>query len=284
MKKQKGFTFIETLIVIAVIALIITLTIVSYRYFEKRTELETTAQKITAVLKSAQNKTLASEDDSQYGVHFKSNQYILFKGDIYQEGAADNKTYQITNQIEISQINLAQATNTVVFQRINGQTNDYGTIILTSLSQPGETKTINIQLSGQIELISTTTECCNTNRLIDSRHIHFNLGWSIQNSNTLTLYFTDTPEVVFNINMADYFNLNKTEFNWSDTVEVNGENQTLEIHTHALDSVNTSLCIHRKGEENNKSLQILIDDKEIVSYTADGQPTIGFWGGIMEVQ
>ncbi len=284
MKHKKGFTFIETLIVIAVIALIITLTIVSYRYFEKRTELETTAQKITAILKSAQTKTLASEDDSQYGVHFKSNQYILFKDDIYQEGTADNKTYQLSNQIEISQINLAQATSSIVFQRINGQTNDYGTITLTSLSQSGETKTINIQSSGQIELTSTTTECCNTNRSIDSRHIHFNLGWSIQNSNTLTLYFTDTPEVIFNINMADYFNFYKTNFNWTDTVEVNGENQTLEIHTHSLDAVNTSLCIHRKGEENSKPLQILIDDKDIISYTAEGQPTIGFWGGTMEIQ
>ncbi|MFH1461226.1 MAG: prepilin-type N-terminal cleavage/methylation domain-containing protein [Patescibacteria group bacterium] len=284
MDKQRGFTFIETLIALAVIALIITITISSYRYFEKNTELENTAQKIVSVLKSAQTKTLASEQASQYGVHFENDKYILFKGDTHQPEADDNIDYQLPNRLEIVNISLNGEGADVVFQRINGQTEQNGTIDLRIISQPSKLETVNIHSTGQIELASSLGECCQTNRLIDGRHIHFNLGWSIQSSAVLTLYFPDTPEVIVNINMADYFNLSQTEFDWSGTIEVNGQNQELRVHTHSLDAVNTILCIHRDNSQNNKPLQISIDGKEIISYTADGQATVGFWGGIMEIQ
>lgn len=282
--KNRGFTFIETLVVISIIALIIALALFSYRYFEKKTELETIAQKIVTTLKLAQTKTLASENASQYGVHFESDQYILFAGDTYQVDAPDNKNYSLPNRLEINDINLTGEGSDVVFQRINGQTSQNGTIGLRMINQSTELEIINIHSSGQIELASNLSECCNTNRLTDGRHIHLNLNWSIQNSETLTLYFFDIPEVTIAITMADYFNLAKTEFDWSGTISVNGQNQELHIHTHSLDMIETELCIHRDMDTNNKPLQVSIDSKDLVSFTADGQPTIGFWGGIMEIQ
>jgi len=291
MKKQQaclparqGFTLIETLIVISVVILIVSLALFSYRYFEKKTELETITQKIVATLKLAQTKTLASENNSQYGVHFENNQYILFSGDTYQVDAPDKTTYSLPSRLEINDLSLNGGGSNVVFQRINGQTDQNGTISLRMINEPTKLEIINIHPSGQIELSSSLSECCNTNRLTDGRHIHLNLNWSIQNSETLTLYFPEAPEVTNNIVMADYINLAKTEFDWSGTIDVNGQNQELRIHTHSLDMIETGLCIHHDGDTNNKILQISIDAKDIVSFTADGQPTLGFWGGSMEIQ
>ncbi len=284
MKKQRGFTLIEILIVISIVILLVTITSVSYRYFEKNTELKITAQKMITILKTAQNKTLSSEGDSQYGVHFENNKYILFKGNIYEEESTDNIENKIPSRLEINSIDLTGEGSDVVFQRISGRTEQDGTIDLIISSEPSNLETINVHPSGQIELASLLSECCNTNRLIDSRHIHFNLGWSIQNANILTFYSNDVPEVTININMLDYFNIDKTEFNWNGVIEVNGQNQELYIHTHSLDEFNTILCIHRDGSKNNKPLQILIDAKDIVSYTTEGEASVGFLGGTMEIQ
>jgi len=282
--RNKGFSLIEIVIALAILILIIGLAFASYRYFEKKTELETSTQKIVSILKTAQTKTLASEDDSSYGVHFEENRYILFKGETYQIETEENKVNQLPSRLEVSDIDLNNESIDVIFQKISGQTEQYGTIILSSIDQPENSKTINIQPSGQIELLSVPSFCCDINRLTDSRHIHFDLGWSIQNALNLTFYFPDIPEKTEIVALADYFNLSQTKLDWSGIITVNGQDQSIRIHTHYLDAIDTQLCIHRSGETNNKPLHISIDNKEIVSYTADGHPSVGFWGGTMEIQ
>ena len=281
---NKGFSLIEILISISIIILIIAIATISYRSFEKETELEVVAQNILVTLKLAQTQTLASEDASQYGVHFEIDKYILFKGNTYQSTAADNKIYQLPSRLEIFDIDLIGGATSTVFQRINGTTEQNGAVSLRIISQPAKLETIIIHSSGQIELGATSTECCTANRLTDSRHIHLTLGWSIQGANLLTLYFSDTPEVTIDIPMADYFNSDQTEFDWSGIIDVNGQNQELHIHTHFLDAIDTLLCVHRDRDKNNKPLQILIDGQDIISYTNDGEATIGFWSSVMEIQ
>ena len=280
---QKGLGLIELLVVILVIIILIGLAFISYRLFEKRTELEVTAQNVLVTLKLAQTKTLASEGASQYSVHFENNKYILFKGDTYQEGAVENKTYQLPRRLEIYDIDLADEGNDVIFQRISGHTQQNGAIRLRIISAPERTRTIIIQSYGLMEL-KTDPSNPPPDPITDSKHLHFDLGWSIQDSVILTLNFPDDPVVVIDIEMADYFRKSKTEFDWRDEIDVNGENQELHIHTHLLDAFNTILCIHRDREKNNKPLQVLIDDKDIVSYEADGTASVGAYGGTVEVQ
>ena len=282
-QNNKGFSLIEVLVVIFVIVMI-SIAIINYRSFGQKTELDNTAQNILSALRLAQTKTIASEQASQYGVHFENSQYVSFAGNIYQPTDPDNKIHQVPNRLEIYEIDLLDEGSDVVFQKISGHTNQNGAIGLRMISQPSEIKTIVIHSFGQVELTSTSTECCLTNRLTDSRHTHLTLAWSIQDFNLLTLYFQDIPEVTTNINMDDYFNSDKTEFNWKGTINVNGQNQTLNVHTHSLDASNTVLSVHRDGSMNNKPVQILINDQDVISYTSDGQAVIGFWGGTMEIQ
>lgn len=280
---QKGFTLIELLLVILVIVILISLVFISYRLFEKRTELEITAQNILATLKLAQTKTLASEDASQYGVHFENDKYILFKGDTYQEGAAENKIDQLPKRLEIHDIDLADEGNDVIFRRISGHTQQNGAIRLRIISAPERTRTIIIQSYGLMEL-KTDPASSPPDPITDSKHLHFDLGWSIQDALVLTLNFPDEPVVIVDIEMADYFKKSETEFDWRDKIDVNGEDQELHVHTHFLDAFNTILCIHRDRKKNNKPLQVLIDDKDIISYEADGTAYVGAYGGTVEVQ
>jgi len=282
---QKGFTLIEILIAIVIITLLIGTVVVSYRIFERRTELEDVAQKIFSTLKLAQTQTLASNDASQYGVHFENDQYILFKGDAYLAGAPDNKVYQLPGRLEIFQINLADGGNDIIFQRIVGSTAQFGTVRIRIISQPTETRAVTVQPYGQTILGTISGGgCCDTDRLEDTRHVHLDMGWSIQGSNILNLHFGGATATDVNINMADYFNGDQTEFDWSGTIEIDGQNQELRIHTHSLDIINTILCIHRDQDHNNESIMIIIDDQDIISYDNNGDIVIGAFGGIAEIQ
>lgn len=281
--RNKGFTLIEITITISIIIFLISIGIVSYRSFEKSTELENTCQDILSVLKIAQTKTIASDEASQYGVHFEDDRYILFKGNEYQSGSESNKIYNISDRLEIYDISLSDEGNDIIFQRISGKTEQYGNISLRIILSPSENKAINISSFGLVEIYNET-ECCQNNRIADTRHIHLNMGWSIQNSLVLTLSFPDYPESNTNIDMADYFNAAKTEFSWSGSVNVNGKDQEIEIKTHSLDELNTILCIHRPKDANTESVNILIDSKNIILYNINGEISVGPYGGTLEVQ
>ena len=277
---------IEVLIVIVIVIIIIAITIFSYRFFERQTDLESEALNIEATIKLAQTKTLASEEATQYGVHFTANSYTLFKGAVYDPLDASNKAYQVSSRLEINNISLSGGGSDIIFNRISGATAQDGQIGIRIIAEPAKTQTIEISSTGQVQLLGAGGACCDTGRLQDSRHVHLDMGWSIQNAITLTLSFPDIPVVVEDIVMADYFDVtpNPTEFDWSGTINVNGENQTLQIHSHSLDAFNTVLCIHRDQDNNTKPLDILIDAKAIISYAVDGSIVVGPFGGVEEIQ
>jgi len=126
-------------------------------------------------------------------------------------------------------------------------------------------------------------------RITDSRHLHFDLGWSIQGADTLRLIFIDAinGNVQQDIAMADYFNAGQTDFFWQGTIDVYGEDQTLVVNTHLLNASDTLLSIHRNRELNTKEVNISIIQglaKDIVSYQADGTASVGAFGGSMMYQ
>ena len=121
----------------------------------------------------------------------------------------------------------------------------------------------------------------------DSRHIDLELedasrvGWSMQGASTLTFLFSDPPDpdVTENISMANYFNTEGTEFDWKGSVDVNGDTETLRVHSHYIDANDTTLSIHRDRGINGKAVDISIDGRTIVSYEAAGSVSSGPWGG-----
>ena len=279
---RQGFTLIEILVVIGIMGLLVAITFASYRIFSRQVDLETTAQKILSTLQLARNQTQASEDETQYGVHFEVSKYVLFKGATYNAADPNNKDYDLTSA-EIYEINLGGGSE-VVFDRIRGTSANSGNVKVRVLADTSKTRTIVINPAGQVSLEETVNPT--DTRIADTRHLHFSLGWSIQSSVTLTLVFSDppNPDVVQNIAMASYFNATKTEFDWEGTTDVGGSDQTIRVNTHLLNATDTNLSVHRDRQKNSKAVQILIDGKDIVSYTAAGVATLGSFGGSMSVQ
>src|SRR3989344_1699955 len=79
-----GFTLIELIIAVAIISVVGAISIPSFISLIKTPQLNNTSEEIMGTLRLAQNKTLSSEGNSQYGIYFNAgispNQYVLFKG------------------------------------------------------------------------------------------------------------------------------------------------------------------------------------------------------------
>ena len=149
-KTQNGFTLIELLISMAVLAVVVILLTSGFNSFRESAQLNEAHSAVLEILRDARSRTLASEKNTQYGVHFETNGFILFSGNIYDSGSSSNEIYNFPSLARISSINFGGSVD-VIFARLTGSASVSGTITLESVSNLDKTKTITILSSGSIE-------------------------------------------------------------------------------------------------------------------------------------
>ncbi len=253
---SKGFTLIEVLTVIAILIILAGLAIPTLYHFQKRANLDNTKDSLVSSLNLARQKTIASQGLSQWGVSFDdstfSPSFTLFKGASYllREPSFD-QVFILPEDVQFSAISLLGGAEEVVFQRITGQTVQYGFVSFNLVDEPTELKTIYIEGSGKVAL--TTSVLTDEERLKDSRHVHFVYTRLIETS-TESIILTFEGGVTEEIVIAD--NLSGGQIDWQGEKEVAGETQVLRVHSHSLNTPSTIFCIHRDLRYNSKSLEI----------------------------
>jgi prepilin-type N-terminal cleavage/methylation domain-containing protein len=148
-KKQKGFTFIELLISLAVTALLLAIIIPSFSKFRNEQALKAGTEDILSTINDARTRTLASYNSSVYGVHFTSSSVTLFTGSSYSSGSSTNEVKDLSLAVAIS-TSLAGGTSDVVFDRLTGATSNYGTLTIQAVNDTSRTRTITISKTGVI--------------------------------------------------------------------------------------------------------------------------------------
>lgn len=278
MRTNSGISFIEMIMVVAILVILISITAPVFVFFQRGLEFNNNIEEIISVLRIARNKALASEGSSQYGVYFdntgSTHQYILFKGESF--ASRDNsfdEIYNLSDNIEVYDIDL-NGGNEIVFDRITGNTSQPGDISLRLKTDLTKTKTIYIEDSGYVRLTAPFIPSdADANRIKDSRHVHFYYNNVINTTDeTLTLSFDGAVNKT--IIIAD--NMKDTQIYWEGEIDVNGEVQEIKIHTHNLNNPNTLFCVHRDIRYNNKSLAITISGDgtgTLIEYSADGSIT-----------
>lgn len=271
------------LIVIGIIGILVAFAFPAYRFFQKESDLTNLSVEIVNTIRLAQNKTLASERASQYGVYFDQitipNRYILFKGGSYgSRDASFDEIHKFSSFVEISEMNLAGGVSEVVFNRVSGETLQSGNIFLRLKIDPTKIKTIYIESSGRVDLVSSPTPS-DEERIKDSRHVHFTYNQDARNAATLHLIFLNYPADNSDIDFQANLNPGKTKFYWEGSVLVgpvgNKTEQKLFIQTHSLDLTAAQFSVHRDRRYNDNALEITLDDQNLIHYTADGQTTKG---------
>ncbi len=145
--KQSGFTLIEVLLAtglhILIGALVAPATIGMYRSQIARS----TADEIFSTMKKAQAYALYRRGDSDHGIHFSENEFVLFKGGVFDSNSSTNETHELNN-LEVSFEPGGESTGTIVFNKATGTPDWFGTIIF---SNGPVTQHISICDSGIIE-------------------------------------------------------------------------------------------------------------------------------------
>lgn len=281
--KNKGYTVVEFIVVLAVVILLFTIFIPLFKNFSTKQELNNETEKIISVLRSAQGKTLASEDLEQWGVYFDINsnphRYILFKGSDYvSRDPLLDEIYNLTQNIQISSIDIGGDTE-IIFNRLTGEPNQIGSLTLELVGGSVQSAIIYINQAGQMALYPFLPPS-GVERNYDSRHVHVDYNSIIDiatsTSDSLILEF-DGGLVTETVIIAE--NLQGGQLYWEGEVDVAGDIQELIIETHRLNNPDTQFCIHRSRQTNNKSLNINISTEtgstpSLIGFSADGTTVI----------
>lgn len=277
---NKGFTIIETIIVLGLLVIFGSIALVSFQSSRDTRNLATSTQDILSILRLAQARTLSGENNSVWGVHLAQNQFALFQGPTFA-GSPVVESYNLPSSLELVSISLNGGGSDIIFKRITGTTDQNGTFVLRVIATPTLYTSLTIDASGASYQTSVFSPLTNA-RNVDMRHRTFDLGWSIKTATIMTLTFADppNPDTVNSVTMTSYFDAGKTKFDWSGITLVGNVNQDLRIHTTLLTDANTILSVDRDCRKNTKKLTIAIDGKTIATYEADCVTmTVGAFGG-----
>ena len=277
---NKGFTLVEIIVAMGIVLLLAALALVSFRASRDARDLSTSTQDILSIIRLAQSKTLAGEDDADWGVHLTQTQFTLFRGPAFA-GSTLTETHDLPSSLELVSITLAGGGSDIIFTRVTGATNQNGSFILRVAATPATSASFTVDSSGAVYQTGAFSSLADI-RTVDARHRSFDLGWSIKTATTMTLTFADppNPDIVNSVTMLPYFDAGKTKFDWSGITSVGGLNQDLRIHTTSLTDTATILSIDRDCRKNTKKLTLEIDGKTIAAYEANCQTlTVGSFGG-----
>lgn len=145
-----GFTLIEFLIVFGLMATVFAVTIGFFSNFKNKEALDKNISLVSEVLRQAKHFTINSKDSNQFGVHFNSNNIVLFIGPTYSAISPTNQVYELSPSVELYSINISNGGSDIIFKRLTGDAEYSGTVTFKSLIA-STTRTITIHKTGLIE-------------------------------------------------------------------------------------------------------------------------------------
>lgn len=147
-----GFSAIELLIVIGLLGLFASIVSVSFSGFQNSSVLMVETENMVSFLSKARTDTLSSKNDTVYGVHFEIDRAILFDGSSYVPLDPDNVTVELNPKVIVTNILLNGGGSDIVFKRLNGTTDAYGTISIALATATTTERTITIYATGLADI------------------------------------------------------------------------------------------------------------------------------------
>lgn len=142
---QNGFTLLEVLLSVSIIAMLAGISLPIYLTYSNRNDLTLATETTANALRRAEAYSRGVKSDSQWGVEVQSGQITVFKGASY---AARDASYDETTAMPTT-IN-PSGTTSFVFSKLSGTPNAVGSLSLTSTNL-NETKTVTINAKGTVE-------------------------------------------------------------------------------------------------------------------------------------
>ncbi len=145
---NRGFSLLEILLVVGIMGVLAAVIAFPLSSFHRAQTIRGATADVSSLIQQAQSLTLASHDSLQYGVHLTTSTATLFSGTSYSAGAATNRVMTLPSGVTAAWSVQGNGAD-IIFERLTGETNQYGTITL-SLSSPTLSRTITISKLGSV--------------------------------------------------------------------------------------------------------------------------------------
>ena len=143
MQRATGFTLIEALLSVAIIAILAGLSLPLYRSYAAQNDLSLAAQYISTSLRRAETYAQNGAQDSPWGVSVQTSQVVVYKGDSYENR---DRTYD--EATTLGSITSVSGVTDVSFARLTTEPSATGAISITSTNN--ETRTMSVNEQGTI--------------------------------------------------------------------------------------------------------------------------------------
>lgn len=146
----KAFTLIELMVVVAISAILVLLTMSFFSSFRNTQVLQGETSQAVSILNKAQSYTLNSKADSEYGVRINDDQLILFKGLSFSSSSPTNETYALHAAVQISSTTLSGGGTDIIFDRLTGDTSNNGSFTVFLKADSTQKNIISVSKTGAI--------------------------------------------------------------------------------------------------------------------------------------
>lgn len=121
-KSYSGFSLIEILLVISILAIISTSVFIWFSNYQRQTEIESASKMIIGSLRDAQSRSISGKDFMGWGIFFDdtNNKFILFRDEGGYAGASVKEETYLSSYVEFDGNSLSGGCNEIIFEKISG--------------------------------------------------------------------------------------------------------------------------------------------------------------------
>ena len=138
----KGISIIELMATLAIISILAGISISAYFYFKKGANFDLSAQQVANLIRRAQNKSIAVDNDDAWGVNITSQQAIIFKGTNFS-----GRNQSFDESTVLTEINTVSGSSQFIFTKFTGFPVSPGSL---TVGNGSASKTIQINEKGFI--------------------------------------------------------------------------------------------------------------------------------------
>lgn len=143
---------IEALIVAGVAIILLVIVTAAFSRFRDSQALSGGVEEIAAAINKARSLTLSSRNFMQHGIHFESGRLVIFQGAVFSASDPANEEIKLSAFVEISSVALNGGGADMVFQKLTGKTDQYGSLTLRTKANASNTKIISVESTGVVSV------------------------------------------------------------------------------------------------------------------------------------
>jgi prepilin-type N-terminal cleavage/methylation domain-containing protein len=153
MRTQRGFTLIELMLVLSIIGILLGFVSINLVRSQQAASMTSAEEMLVADLRQQQLKSMIGDtegraDADQYGIYFKSNQYVFFHGTYSTDPA--NFTINLDGNLQFE-----SPETYVAFKKVSGEivSGSVSSVVLRDITN-GNTKTITVNNYGVVTQVN----------------------------------------------------------------------------------------------------------------------------------